>query len=472
MKRWIVLGTLCSLIVARAAAGATPLSTGPVTSLPAAPVAVAQGQPTSTGEATVWVLGGHAVWEVTIARGGTGTVTRTMPLPPGTDAVAFGCGSLRTDLAYDAFSDGFLPCGGSAQMFVLDRASEAVLVFEPRPDGSLAQTASLAVGSRPGALVRANFNADEDELIDLAVTNEGSDDVSVLLAREDGSYASQRRFAVGGRPRDLVAGQFDDRGGTDLAVADSGATSFSLLRGNGEGGFDRGEVALGATTSRFAASPDRSPDLNGDGSHDLVVADATAGTVSVLLGSRGGLPPRLVSRVSLPGGAASEPAALRLVAGDSPHVLVAARGTGEVIDLPIGETGALGAPTSVLSGARPVALDVRPGLTADLAADALVADGSGALRVLVASPSRTVEQRPGAANVAAGDGLVVWSQRVGAQRYQLRIADHAGVRSLPASTSRHQLAPRVGRAGDGTPVVTYRRCRVKGCTPWAWSAAE
>ena len=153
---------------------------------------------------------------------GTGTVTSTTPLPPGADAVALACGSLRPDLAYEDFSEGFLPCGGSALMFVLDRASEAVLVFEPMPDGSLAQTASLAVGSRPSALVRANFNGDEDQLIDLAVSNEGSDDVSVLLAREDGSYAPQRRFAVGARPRDLVAGPFDDRGGTDLAVADSG----------------------------------------------------------------------------------------------------------------------------------------------------------------------------------------------------------------------------------------------------------
>ena len=235
-------------------------------------------------------------------------------------------------------------------------------------------------------------------------------------------------------------------------------------------------MALGATpTSLLAASPGRLPDLNGDGSRDLVVADATAGTISVLLGSSGGLPPRLASRVSLPGGALSEPVALRVIDGlvdERPHLLVAARGTGEVLDIPISESGALGAPSSVLSGARPVAIDVRASLTADLAADAVVADSSGALRLLVASPSRTVDQRSGAANVAARDGLVVWSQRVGSQRYRLRLADRSGVRYLPASTSRHQLAPRVGRAADGTPVVTYRRCRVKGCTPWVWSVGR
>jgi hypothetical protein len=451
---------------------ATPLSAGPVTSLPAAPVAVVPGEPTSAGEATAWVLGGHAVWKVTIARNGTGTVSSTTTLPPGADAVALTCGSLRPELAYEDFSDGFVPCGGSALMFVLDRASEAVLVFKPMPDGSLALAASLAVGSRPSALVRANFNADEDELIDLAVSNEGSDDVSVLLAREDGSYAPQRRFAVGSRPRDLVPGWFDGRLGIDLVVADSGTTSLSLLRGNGEGSFDRSELPLGATpTSFLAASPARLPDLNDDGPGDLVVADAAGGTISVLLVGSGGLPPRLASRVSLPGGA---PVALRVTDGlvdERPHLLVAARGTGEVLDIPIGESGALGVPSSVLSGVRPVALDARSSVTADLATDVLVADDSGALRLLVASPSRTVHRRSGAANVAARDGLVVWSQRVGSRRYRLRLADGSGVRYLPASTSRRQLAPRVGRAADGTPVVTYRRCRVMGCTPWVWSVA-
>ena len=261
-------------------------------------------------------------------------------------------------------------------------------------------------------------------------------------------------------------------------------------------------MAVGGTPSTLLTDgPDGWIDLNDDRPQDLIVADATAGTISVLLGhsdpppttspvetptpgprplsmtqdaSQSGLP-RLASRVSLPGGAASEPVAMRLVdrLGDErTHLLVAARGTGEVVDIPISRSGALGAPATVLSGARPVAIHARASLTADLADDVVVADGSGALRLLVASPSRIVDQRRGAANVAADAGVVVWSQRVGAQRYRVRIADRSGVRYLPSSTSRHRLTPRLGRAADGTPVVTYRRCRMRGCTPWVWSVAR
>jgi hypothetical protein len=160
------------------------------------------------------------------------------------------------------------------------------------------------------------------------------------------------------------------------------------------------------------------------------------------------------------------------LADERTRLLVADRGAGEVLDVPISDTGALGVPGSVLSGVRPVALDVGYFLTADHADNVAVADGSGALRLLVTSPSRLVERMRGAANVAAGAGLVVWSQRVGSRHYRLRIADPSGVSYLPASTSRHRLAPRVGRAADGTPVVTYRRCSERGCTPWVWSVAN
>jgi hypothetical protein len=428
------------------------------------------GEVTNGGEATLLALGARAIWEVTIGANGMGAVTGTTPLAPGADAVAIECGRRPLDLS-DANSP--LPCRGSL-VFVLDRASEAVLVFEPKPDGSLAQKSSLAVGSRPSAFVLADINEDAHD--DIAVANEGSDDVSVVLGRDDGGYAPQRRIAVGARPRDIVAGEFDSGFGRDLAVADSGTGSISFLLGDNHGAFARRDVVVGGSPTALLAdsSDDDWLDLDGKGLPDLVVADATAGTVGVLLARRDALP-RLASRVSLPGGAASEPVALRQIdglGGEGNHLLVAARGTGEVLDIPVSDTGALGAAGSVLSGAQPVALDVRYDLTADAGEDALAADGSGALRSLVASPSRIVEQRRGAANVAAGDGLVVWSQRVGSRRHRVRIADRSGVRDLPQSTSRRRLTPRVGRATDGTTVVTYLRCGAHQCTPWVWRVAE
>ncbi|WP_028063832.1 hypothetical protein [Solirubrobacter soli] len=501
-RRWTAVSLLCAVTVtlsviglARADASAlsrarpaavtvaAPLSSGPATKLPGTPVAIAQGQWTSGGAATLSVLGAAMIWEVRIAVSGEGEVTHATPLPSGADAVGIACRSVHPGLQ-GVGTESLQECDDATLRFVLDRASQAVLVYGPQQDGSLVERASVAVGSRPSAFLFANFNAGEgelgvgpgsDELTDIAVANEGSDDVSILMARNDGTYAPQQRITVGARPRDVAAGHFDDLDGNDLAVANAGSGSISFLGGDGHGGFARRtDVAVGGAPSTLLTDgPDGWFDLNGDGEQDLLAADATEGTVSVLLGRRDGLP-QLASRVSLPGGPTSEPVALRLterLPDEETHVLVAARGTGEVLDIPISNTGALGAPGSVLSGAQPVA--VHPGsFTADLGEDAVVADGSGVLRLLVASASRVVEQRRGVANVAAGDGLVAWSQRVRSQRYRVRVADGSGVRYLPASASRQPLTPRLGRAADGSPVVTYRRCRADGCTPWIWNAAR
>jgi hypothetical protein len=403
--------------VSRGASGAVtsawPLSAGPVTSLPGPLVAMTPGDVTNGGEATLLALGTRAIWEVAIGASGMGAVTGTTPLAPGADPVAIACGSRPLDLS-DANSP--LPCRGSL-VFVLDRASEAVLVFEPEPDGSLAQKASLAVGSRPSAFVLADFNDDAND-DDIAVANEGSDDVSVVLGRDDGSYAPQQRVPVGARPRDIVAGEYNPESGSDLAVADSGAGSISFLLGDNHGAFARHDVAVGGSPTALLAdsSDDDSLDLDGKGLPDLVVADATAGTVGVLLARRGALP-RLASRVSLPGGAASEPVALRQIdglGGEGNHLLVATHGTGEVLNIPVSDTGALGAASSVLSGAQPVALDVRYALTADVGEDAVVADGSGALRSLLRAGSSSSGGAPRTSPPAAAwsCGLSAWERGI------------------------------------------------------------
>ena len=74
------------------------------------------------------------------------------------------------------------------------------------------------------SLVTGDF--DGDNKLDLAATNEFSDDISVLLGKGDGTFQNQVRFGVGDSPTSLVAGYFDDDGRPerrlDLAVANSG----------------------------------------------------------------------------------------------------------------------------------------------------------------------------------------------------------------------------------------------------------
>ena len=80
-----------------------------------------------------------------------------------------------------------------------------------------------------------DFNG--DGRTDLAVVNNGSNSVSVLLGNGDGTFQGQVTYAVGNGPDAIVAGEFSGDGRTDLAVASSADSTVSVLLGNGDGTF-------------------------------------------------------------------------------------------------------------------------------------------------------------------------------------------------------------------------------------------
>jgi hypothetical protein len=75
-----------------------------------------------------------------------------------------------------------------------------------------------------------DFNG--DGLLDLAVTNFYSDNVSVLLGNGDGSFNEAGDFGVGSQPLFVAVGDFDGDGLLDLAVANYNAHDVSVLINN------------------------------------------------------------------------------------------------------------------------------------------------------------------------------------------------------------------------------------------------
>jgi len=126
--------------------------------------------------------------------------------------------------------------------------------------------------------VVGDFNG--DGVLDLAVANVGSNTVSVMLGLGNGTFGARRHFAVVNYPISLAVGDFNGDGVLDLAVANAGSDSVSVLIGLGDGAF--------AIERRFGAG--RLPhsiavgDFDGDGVLDLAVANHDNASVSVLLG--------------------------------------------------------------------------------------------------------------------------------------------------------------------------------------------
>src|SRR4029077_12711914 len=103
----------------------------------------------------------------------------------------------------------------------------------------------------------------------------------ILLGNGDGTFGAPTTIPVGNNPDAIVAGDFNNDGKLDLAVANSTDGTVTLLLGSGDGTFTQATgspYAVGHGPYQIAAA-----DFNGDGKLDLAVANLTDGTVSILL---------------------------------------------------------------------------------------------------------------------------------------------------------------------------------------------
>jgi hypothetical protein len=138
-------------------------------------------------------------------------------------------------------------------------------------------------------LTVADFNLDGN--LDLAVANAGDNTISILLGNGDGTFLPGMDFATGIAPHSVIAGDFNRDGLADLAVTNLNGGSVSILIGNGNGTFiPRVDYEAGPGAAGIVAA-----DFNRDGFVDLAVADSNTpsrlgdrGRISILLGNGDG----------------------------------------------------------------------------------------------------------------------------------------------------------------------------------------
>lgn len=147
----------------------------------------------------------------------------------------------------------------------------------------------FATGARPTFVACTDINADGKP--DLIVANSDDATISVLLNTTTAgattpSFASQQVFATGANPQSFSVADINSDGKPDLIVPNQDANSVSVLLNT---------TAVNATVSTFApqtafavgTSPRAAAvlDVNGDGEPDIVIANTTSNTISVLFSS-------------------------------------------------------------------------------------------------------------------------------------------------------------------------------------------
>jgi len=151
----------------------------------------------------------------------------------------------------------------------------------PSPAPVLTGTAQ-PTGTGPAALTAADFNTDGK--LDLAIANSGANTVSILLGNGDGTFAPRADYATGMQPVAVAAADLNHDGILDLVVVNQADNTVSVLLG-GAGGVLGLQTPYATGNGPVAVAL---ADLNADGNLDLAVANQADNTVSILFGNGDG----------------------------------------------------------------------------------------------------------------------------------------------------------------------------------------
>jgi hypothetical protein len=147
---------------------------------------------------------------------------------------------------------------------------------------SFASKVDFSTGTSPQSL--AIGDVDGDGRPDLAVANNGNNTVSVLRNTSTigkVSFATKVDFATGTQPSFVAIGDVDADGKPDLAVANQGSSMVSVLRNTSVSGAVSFATKVDFSSGRLPQSL-AIGDADGDGKPDLAVANLNDNTVSVL----------------------------------------------------------------------------------------------------------------------------------------------------------------------------------------------
>ncbi|HUJ79290.1 MAG TPA: VCBS repeat-containing protein [Nitrospiria bacterium] len=226
-----------------------------------------------------------------LASGLTGTATLTVNFSLFGQPTEYGLGVGLNPQAlvigqFNATTDGDPSLPLDVAVANQDSNTVSILLGDNTGSLTLAGAASTTSGSAPVALAKGRFDA--DTLIDLATANSGANDAAILLDNGDGSFTatSPATAGAGTLPKAVASGDFNGDGYDDLAVANYSSADITILKSNGDGTFTTSQTIT--PTGFIGPVSITAGDIDGDASLDLVVGDLTGDTVWVILGNGDG----------------------------------------------------------------------------------------------------------------------------------------------------------------------------------------
>jgi hypothetical protein len=156
-------------------------------------------------------------------------------------------------------------------------ASTVILVA-----AQLETRAAIHISQEPSWIAVGDFNRDGKPDLVVVGFQPGTNQVSILLGKGDGTFQVPVNYTVGDAPNAPAVADLNNDGKLDLVVPNRLGSSVSVLLGKGDGTFQPAMTFTVPLEATYVAVGD----VNNDGKADLVVRDDSG--ISVLLGNGDG----------------------------------------------------------------------------------------------------------------------------------------------------------------------------------------
>ena len=388
-----------------------------------------------------------------LANQGNGTFLQAAGSP-----ISLGASRATAPAVAPSIASAVLTTSGFHDLFVTDPVANTVQVLLSNGDDTFKAAAGspISVGQQPSAIVTGDFNADGKQ--DFVVTNFADNTFSLFFGNGDGTFnqATGSPFALPSAvagPIAMTASDFNSDGNLDLAIVNQTTSDVSILLGNGNGTFTQATgspVAVGRVPVAIAAG-----DLNNDSHPDLAVVNQADNTVSVLLGNGDGT---FTAAINSPLATGQAPSAVTIADfnGDGSPDIAATDPLTDSVSVFLGLGQGLFAPAFELPvGSNPTAI-LAANLSGASLPDVAITDnppGATGQVTVILSPASLFS------NAVAGAG-VAQQPYPGAQYEDLGVKVKATPTSHPNDEVTLQLEFEIralaGSAINGIPILTNR----------------
>ncbi|MGC2527248.1 MAG: FG-GAP-like repeat-containing protein [Candidatus Acidiferrum sp.] len=174
---------------------------------------------------------------------------------------------------------------GHQDLAVANAGDGTVSILLGNGNGTFKSPTNYYVGGRPVSVALANFTGGAGSgNLDLAIASLSSSTITILFGNGQGSFGNAQTYGVGGDPSSIAVGYFGGNTSVmDLAVADRLTNTVSVLFNTGNGSFAPPKnIPVGLHPQSLVAA-----DFNLDNWPDIAIANAGSGTISVLLNVHG-----------------------------------------------------------------------------------------------------------------------------------------------------------------------------------------